>query len=168
MLGAGAGKTALLGGLSALETVGFRGFLSDDVHVLLPARMRSDVPPLHVVPHRTSGVPDCDIHHLGDPPGTTPARSLVDAAQWARSEQTARAIVAAGFQQRLIRAADIRPVLSRMRRAHRRALVADMIGYATVGAESPAEADFLRLCRREHFPEPSLQHPRHDVQGRQR
>jgi hypothetical protein len=113
-LAAGAGRVALLGGLSALETLGFRGFSEPGIHVLLPARMRIRSLPIGIQVHRTSCLPAADIHRLGNPPGTIPARSLIDAAQWAGSDDRARAIVASGFQQRLVDADHMNLVLTRI------------------------------------------------------
>ncbi|MDT5038229.1 MAG: hypothetical protein QOE03_3414 [Micromonosporaceae bacterium] len=114
-------------------------------------------------------LPDSDqARRAARPPCTTPARSLVDAAQWATSDEAASAIVAAGFQQRLVRVQDIHEVLGRLPRARRRALIAAVAGDAAGGAHSLPEAEFTRLCRRFGLPEPSRQVPRRDVRGRQR
>jgi len=162
------GRSALLGGLSALETLGLRGFTTDRIDILLPSTARADASPPGVRPHRTTLLPPVDLHRFGDPPRTSPARSLIDAAQWAPSARTARAIVAAGLQQRLLHPAALRSTLARMPRAHRRALVTECLTYSAAGAETPTEAAFLKLCRRAHFPEPSMQHPRLDATGRRR
>jgi hypothetical protein len=160
LLAAGAGRPALLGGLSALETCGLRGFPDDDIHVLVPAVRTMRTPPPGVVAHRTTLLDPSDVHRLADPPGTTAARSLIDAAQWARTDEFARAIVAAGFQQRLVRAESVTAVLSRTCRARGRAMIAEAVREATDGAHSTAEADFLRLCRRSRLPRQQLQHSR--------
>jgi very-short-patch-repair endonuclease len=161
-----AGHAALLGGLSALETLGFRGFPLGIVHVLVPARSTIRCPPPGVMIHRTSRLPADEIHRLGDPPGTKAARSLIDAAQWAATDERALAIIAAGFQQRLVTPGDIATALARMPRAHRRALIATSV--ADAGAHSAPEAAFLRLCRRAGLPTPCLQHVRHDESGGRR
>jgi very-short-patch-repair endonuclease len=105
---------------------------------------------------------------MGNPPGTMPARSLIDAAQWATRDDQARAIIAAGFQQRLICADDITPVLTHMPRAHRRALITEAVADGSAGAHSLPEAEFLRLCRRARLPTPVLQHRRDDAAGHPR
>jgi hypothetical protein len=97
-----------------------------------------------------------------------PGRSLVDAAQWACSDEEARAVIAAGFQQRLVNDADIRQVLDRMPRARRRKLIAQTAADAAGGAHSLAELDFLGLVRRAGLPEPSRQKVRYDATGRRR
>jgi len=157
VLAAGAGRIGLLGGLSALETIGFRGFRSEAVHVLVPARLRDRNPLPWMVVHRTARLAGEDIHRMGTPPGTMPARSLVDAAQWASSEDRARMIVAAGFQQRLVSADEMRTVLARMPRAKRRALIVEAVRDAAGGIHSLPEAEFCRLCRRHGLPEPARQ-----------
>jgi hypothetical protein len=96
------------------------------------------------------------------------ARSLVDAAQWAASDDEARAIVAAGCQQRLTTPDEIFAVLQRMPRARRRAIVREAIGYAASGAEWLSEMNFDKLCRAHGLPIPDRQVPRLDRTGRQR
>ena len=176
VLAAGGGRIALLGGLSALETVGFRhlGGLggvksgAGTVDILVPASLTVRRPPPGVVVHRTSRMEPDDVHRMGGPPGTMPARSLVDAAQWAPDDDRARAVIAAGFQQRLVCVTDMEPVLARMPRAYRRALIAEAVRDAGAGAHSLPEAEFLKLCRRAGLPVPDLQYRRHDATGRQR
>ena len=96
------------------------------------------------------------------------ARSLVDAAQWARSDDEARAIVAAGCQQRLVRPDDLRATVERMPRARRRSLVIETAAMASLGAASLPEIDFVRLCRRYRLPLPDHQVARRDASGRLR
>src|SRR5215216_4600879 len=53
-LAAGSGLPALLGGASALQVHGLRGYRPSAIHVLLPAGRRSDEPPAGTLVHRTS------------------------------------------------------------------------------------------------------------------
>ncbi|BCB74021.1 DUF559 domain-containing protein [Phytohabitans flavus] len=167
-LAVGDGRVALLGGPSALAVLGMRGVETHRVHVLIGASRQHRRPPPGVVVHRTQRVPIEDQHRMGRPPCTMPARSLVDAAQWARSDRDAAAIIAAGFQQRLVAAVDMAPVLERMTHVKRRRLIVEAVGDAAGGAESIAEMDFARLCRRYRLPEPSRQVARVDSAGRRR
>jgi hypothetical protein len=167
-LAAGAGRAALLGGLSALETCGLKGFPVEDIHVLVPAVRTMRAPPVGVTVHRTTLLVPEDLQRLADPPGTAAARSLIDAAQWAATDELARAIVAAGFQQRLVRAESVAAVLDRTRRARGRSLIVEAVREATAGAHSVIEAEFLRLCRRSRLPRPELQHGRRGADRRQR
>jgi hypothetical protein len=82
------------------------------------------------------------------------------------SDDRARAIIAATFRQRLVRADHATRVLARMVRARRRTLIAEAVADGVLGAHSLPEADFLRLCRRAALPVPLLQHRRRAEQGR--
>ncbi|HWS38759.1 MAG TPA: DUF559 domain-containing protein [Actinoplanes sp.] len=61
---------------------------------------------------------------------------------------------------------DMRPVLRRMSRLHRRALIHEAVIWAAGGVHSTAEADFLRICARAGLPAPTLQQIRPGVHGR--
>jgi hypothetical protein len=77
-----------------------------------------------VILHRTSALPAEDVHRMPVPPRTLPARSVVDAAQWAGSDDEACAVVAAAFQRGLVTAEEIHHVLDRLPRARRRPVIA--------------------------------------------
>jgi very-short-patch-repair endonuclease len=170
-----AGDGALLAGETAARQGGLRwrshrGLL----HLLVPEghrypdlrrRLPANMPV--VVVHRTATLPDSHIE-VGRPTRTTMPRSVVDAAQWARTDNEARTLVAAACQQRLVTPAELRAVLSVMPRAHRRRLVMETIGLATVGATSVSEIDLVKLCRRYRLPLPDMQHKRRDKNGRNR
>jgi very-short-patch-repair endonuclease len=93
---------------------------------------------------------------------------MVDAAQWAPSDDQARAIIAAVFQQRLVRLDDVERVLAYARRARRRSVITAAVDDAAAGAHSLPESEFLRLCQRNQLPGPDLQHQRRDDTGRSR
>jgi len=157
----------LLGGLSALIEAGLRGFTSHAVHVLIPAHRRRRVP-AGVLLHRTTHLPAADVHPVGMPPCTTAPRSVVDAAQWARSDREARAIIAMSCQQRLVTGADMEQVLARMPKVRRHGLIARTALDASGGSHTITELDFLDLCRRGGLPMPSRQVMRTDDAGRRR
>ncbi|MFI7577438.1 DUF559 domain-containing protein [Micromonospora sp. NPDC049497] len=163
-----AGPAAVLGGLTAAEAWGLRRYGSRLVHLLIPAAHQSRSVPSGVVVHRTTTLPEEDVLPVGQPRRTMPARSLVDAAQWAVTDEEARAVIAAGFQQRLIGGDDVDRVLERLPRARRRRLIAQTAADAAGGAHSLAELDFLGLVRRAGLPEPSRQVVRRDAAGRRR
>ncbi|WP_173079723.1 hypothetical protein [Phytohabitans rumicis] len=167
-LAVGRGRAAPLAGLSALAGGGLRGFPTRPIHVLVGAHRRDTDPPPGVLVHRTRRIPLEDRHPAGDPPCTMPARSMLDAAQWARTDEDAVAIVAACFQQRLVGLVDVEPALARMPRLHRRQVIVAAASDAAGGAESIFEVDFARLCRRAGLPEPSRQVARTDRHGRRR
>lgn len=167
-----AGPGALLAGATAARLCGLRRYEPEAIHVLLPANRRVNrktvFGELPVVPHRSTVMGPTDALQSGRPPHTTIARSLVDAAQWAPHDQAARAIVAAGFQQRLVGLDEITEVLDRMPRARRRGLVLETAIDAAGGVHSLAEIDLARLCRRHGLPPPTHQEHRKDAKGRRR
>jgi Protein of unknown function (DUF559) len=97
-----------------------------------------------------------------------PARSVIDAAVWASSDDRARAIITAAFQQRLVDHAAMLAALSRFGRLGRRELITSTIHDAAGGSESIAEHDFLILCRCGRLPEPTRQVVTTDAAGRRR
>lgn len=152
-----AGRRAYLAGITAAELCGLRWRHSGPIHVLIPARARDRDPPPGVVVHRTRRLRSTEVNELGLPPHTTAARSLVDAAQWAHSDEQARALVAAGFQQRLVAGNELDLVLGRLSRVRRRAVIVEAVADAAGGAHSLPEAEFLRLARSASLPLPTLQ-----------
>jgi Protein of unknown function (DUF559) len=97
-----------------------------------------------------------------------PARSVIDAARWAASDDHARAIITATFQQRLVDEAAMMLTLSRFERIGRRELITCTIRDAAGGSESIAEHDFLVLCRGGRLPMPTRQVVITDASGRRR
>ncbi|MGC4804786.1 DUF559 domain-containing protein [Micromonospora sp. DT233] len=163
-----AGPSAVLGGLTAAQAGGLRGFPTAPIHLLLPATCRRDPLPPGVLTHRTTRLPEEDLLAVGQPRRTMPARSIIDAAQWAQDDDAARAVIAAGFQQRLIGGDELHRVLDRLPRIRRRRLILATAADAAGGAHSLAELDFLGLVRRAGLPEPTRQKVRYDSTGRRR
>ncbi len=163
-----AGAAAVLAGPTAASAWGLRRYDSRAVHLLLPAAHQTRSLPPGVLLHRTTHLPEEDVLRVGQPCRTMPARSLVDAAQWAATDEDARAIIAAGFQQRLVAGDDLHRVLDRLPRARRRSLIRQTADDAAGGSHSLPELDFLRLTRRAGLPEPSRQAVRRDASGRRR
>ncbi|MEO3742786.1 hypothetical protein [Plantactinospora sp. B5E13] len=120
------------------------------------------------VPADSAHLSGDEVNRNGLPPYTTNARSLVDAAAWAGSDNTARAIIAAGFQQRLVGADDVHRVAQHRPTLRRRALILASADDARGGSESLAELRYFRAARRAGLPEPSRQHRRRDSSGRVR
>jgi very-short-patch-repair endonuclease len=162
------GDHAVLAGITAARAWGLRGYGGTTVHLLVPATRKPVRVPADVRVHRTTVLDERDLLAAGRPIRTRMPRSLIDAAQWAGSDTEARAIIAAGFQQRLVRGDDVIDALDRLPRARRRRLIASTAADAAGGAHSLAEIDFLELCRANHLPEPSRQVVRRDATGRRR
>lgn len=166
-LAAGNGRPAPLAGLSALLSYGFRGYPSTLVHVYVPMRMRPRNLPCYVVMHRTERLDRADLQP-GSPPRTSPSRAAIDAARWAQSDERARAIIAAAFQQRVVDGRAMMSALARLTRLRRRSLITTTIRDAGEGSESIAELDFLQLCKRGRLPLPARQSVLVDAAGRRR
>ena len=159
------GGDAVIGGLTAL---GLRGYETATVYLLTRSARRARSVPIGTVVHRTSTLDQQELLQVSSPPRTRSARSLVDAAQWARSDKEARAIIAAGFQQRLVREDDVRRTLARLTRARRSRLIRETMDDVVGGAHSLAEINFVELCRSNGLPEPTRQATRTDATGRRR
>lgn len=172
-LGAGSGRAAPLAGVTALRLHGFRstrpaGGDHGPVHVLVPHRLSDRNPPPDVIIHRTRHLPMSDVFSSTLPPSTTPARAMIDAAQWALTDTAAITVIAASFQQRIVTADQVVPLLEVPRKLVRRSVIEAAVRDANGGSESVYEVEFLRLCRRSGLPEPSRQSARTDRSGRTR
>jgi hypothetical protein len=172
-----AGPHAVFAGLTAARLDGFKGF--DDkrpihempIYLLVPPGHKRRSPPsgLNVVTHYSRALTDLDVHPTRQPRRTRIARSLIDAAVWMPTERGAMAILAAGVQQGLVRADDLRQVTDRIDMLHRRKLITETVGDIAGGAQSLSELDFTRLVVRAFgLPEPSRQVARRDARGRRR
>jgi hypothetical protein len=169
-----AGTGAVLAGTTAAAEAGVRGLRREPLHVIVPtgrhaprrrlARLPLDM--VGVVVHRV----DLPVAHcqVGRPSRTTTARALVDAAAWARGDDEARTILAAGCQQRRVTPADLREVVEALPKVRRRGLIMETVADIEGGAEALSEIDFGKLCRRFGLPPPDLQERRTDASGRAR
>jgi hypothetical protein len=162
-----AGRGAVCAGLTAAHLDGLRGYERPAIDLLIPAGRRlRPLPGVRV--HRTSVLPAEHVRWQGTPPRTVMARSIVDAAAWARTDDDARAVVAAAIQQRRALPEEVEGVLATMPRSRRRALVLETVRLAAGGAHSLSEVNLAALCRRFGLPQPDRQVPRIDASGRQR
>jgi Protein of unknown function (DUF559) len=164
-----AGTQAALAGLTAARLDGLTGFDDGRIHIVVPASrlVRAELPDVVTV-HRSRSFGPADVHPARQPPRTRTPRSILDAASWMRTENGARAVLAAGVQQRLVRAEDLTAELARRRRGPRRALIRTTMADIAGGAQALSELDFARLTRRYGLPEPSRQVLRRDPSGRAR
>ncbi|KXK59216.1 hypothetical protein AWW66_25425 [Micromonospora rosaria] len=170
-----AGPGAVLAGATAAAEAGVRGLPRETVQVLVPAHRRPGRELLRRLPletpavrvRRTTVLPETHLQ-AARPNRTTTARSLVDAAGWARDARTATALLAAGCQQRRVTPDELDAVLAELPGAPRRELIRHTLADLTGGAEALSEIDFVRLCRRYGLPPPETQHRRTDVGGRTR
>ncbi|MEG3634194.1 endonuclease domain-containing protein [Micromonospora palythoicola] len=168
-----AGEGAVLAGLASATAGGLRSaWRYQTVDVLIPhQRHRADLlrrlplglPAVRV--RRSRHLPDED-RQRGRPDRTSMARSLVDAAQWVRTDAEAQQILAAGCQQRRATPAEMTAVLARLPQARRRVLIRQTLHDIAGGAEALSEIDLVRLCRRHRLPAPTGQQRRRDADGR--
>jgi very-short-patch-repair endonuclease len=170
-----AGEGAVLAGLTAAGLDGLEGFpdranAAQPIHLLVPAcrSVRRKPPGLPVAVHYSIMLTPDDVHPLREPRRTRLARSLVDAAAWMGSDRGAQAVLAAGVQQRLVRAGDLLAVVAGNQRRPRRAMMMATLDDIAGGAQALSELDFTRLVRRHRLPEPDRQAPRRDAAGRRR
>lgn len=166
-----AGPGSVLGGLAAAQAAGLRGtWRRQIIDVVRSANLRArnlfrtspEVPAIKV--HRTTMLADEDFQR-GRPDRTSTARSLVDAAGWATTDTEAASIISAGCQQRLVVPQEIVDVASRLVRVRRRGLILETAAFVADGATTPAEIDFVRLCRQNRLPTPKMQVQRVDRSG---
>lgn len=145
-----------LGGLTALEVDGLEGFRRPQIHLVLPEGARRPTI-LGITTHWSTLVEDVDVHPTRTPRRTRPARSIFDAATWARSDREARAIVLASFQQGLVDAADMRTTGERRGTVGRSGIVRESVLDALGGLQSLPERDFDALLVLAGLPTPTRQ-----------
>jgi len=171
------GPKAALGGLTAARLDKLTGF--DDrvpfrtgpVYLVAPPGSKPRPAPLglQVIVHRSRRLSENDVHPLRQPRRTRIARSLVDAAEWRKTDRGAMAILAAGVQQGLTRVDDLRTVLRRPGPMRRRGLLLTSLGDIEGGAQALSELDFTeKVIRQFSLPDPSRQVGRRDSRNRQR
>jgi len=159
-----AGPGSAVGGLSAAKIQGLRNWERPEVSVLVPAD--SDVPAsdgLDFVRTRR------DIGAMRLPGTTAPVCRLEPSvllfAAYTGSSRTACGVLAAVVQQRLTTPDALWEWVERMRPLRRARLFRSTLGDIAGGAQSLAEIDVGRLCRRFGLPAPDRQVRRRDASG---
>jgi very-short-patch-repair endonuclease len=161
------GQGAVLAGLTAATADGLTGIEAERPQILVPHRRQvTDRCDLDV--HSSTRLGSADVHPLKRPKRTKTPRSFVDAASWASHDAEARAILAAGVQQRLVRAADMLRIADAVPNLRRRKVIRLTLRDIGGGAHSLPELDFTQLCRDFDLPLPSRQVTRQDSNGRRR
>ena len=139
-----------IGGRSALETFGLRGYPPALVHVLCD-RLNRPIPLEGVALHVTGRWPDDEPCPAPGLPRTPAARAVVDAAAWERWPRAAAGLTLAAVQQRIVTVTEIGAELALAGRVRHRAVVRGALLDATRGADSVAEVDIEPLLRRAGF-----------------
>ena len=164
------GNGALVGGLSAAKVHGLRSWERPDVTILVPDEWSFEpVPGLHFFRTRR---PLADLRGRGRHTGALPVALLEPAlllfAGYDRSSRTAQGVLAAAVQQQLTDPDSLRAWLDRLRPLRRARLFRRILLDIEGGAQSLAEIDVRRMCRRAGLPLPIRQRARRDRAGRQR
>lgn len=166
-----AGNGALVGSLSAAKLYGLRNWEREDVTILVADEWSFETVP-GISFFRTRR-PLCDLRaSTVRGAGRLPVCQLEPAvllfAGYERSTRTAQAAVAAVVQQQLSTPDDLRRWLVRLRPLRRSRLFQRILVDIEGGAQSLAEIDVRRMCRRAGLPLPRRQRPRRDRDGRSR
>jgi hypothetical protein len=162
-----AGRSALVGGLSALEVHGLRNWHRDVITVLVDDQeVIDDLDGIRFVRTRRSLSAFRDIRSELPLARVEPAALLF--AGYDRSARTAQGLLAATVQQKLTTPTLLLSELSLMRPLRRAALFRAVLRELDDGAQSLAELDLGRLCRRFRLPPPRRQRRRRDSSGRWR
>jgi very-short-patch-repair endonuclease len=164
-----AGPGALVSHLTAAKAAGLRNWDRDEITVLVP--YASDT-----VTARVDGVrlvrSRRDLTELRDPEVVPPACRIEPAvllfAADVRSHRTAQAVVAAAVQQRLTTPDRLLAWIDRLRPLPKAPLLRNALHDIAGGAQSLAEIDVGRLCRRRRLAPPTRQVKRRDAAGRLR
>jgi hypothetical protein len=162
------GPGAMLGGLTAAEAAGLRGWSRDDVSLVVPYDAAVPEPLAGVVVARTRRPLTTMRAGSIEPPRLRlePAVLLFAAAD--RSERTAQGVLAAVVQQQLTTPDDLLAWLDRLRPLRRSPLLRRALAEMAGGAQSLAEMDVRRMCRRHGIALPARQVRRRDADGRLR
>jgi very-short-patch-repair endonuclease len=163
-----AGAGAMAGHLTAAEVSGLRNWQREEVTVLVPYAndVRTAVEGVRFVRTRR------DLDELRDPGRALPTCRLEPAvllfAAEERSRRTAQGVLAAAVQQGLTAPTALRAWIDRMRPLPKAPLLRRALDDISGGAQSLAEIDVARLCRRRRLARPLRQVRRRDATGRLR
>lgn len=118
------GPRSALAGLTAAEADGLHGFATSALHTVVPhgsdaADLVDPTVGVTVRVHQSRRLADRLVHPVRVPRRLLLPEALVDSASGALSDDRARLLLIAAVQQRLLRAADLRDVVSRRPRLPR-------------------------------------------------
>jgi hypothetical protein len=149
-------------GFTACELAGLTGWRRETVQLLVPdgVRVRS-LPWVTVRVHR--GTVEASYRNR-----EPLAPALLRAAGSLSAPRPACGLLAAGVQQRLVRATDLSRAIEGLPRIRHGRVLRLAIADIGQGAQALSEIDFVRLCRRHRMPLPRLQAIRPDRFGRRR
>jgi very-short-patch-repair endonuclease len=158
------GPQARLGGVTALEVDGLRGFAEPWIHIWVPKGLEKQrVPGVRL--HETRRWTAADAAGSGVPRSNR-AVSTVQAALWSVTLRQAMLCLVMPIQQRIVPAEQVAVELDRIARHRFRAPLQEVLRDIRLGVESLNELDFAVECRRRGLPEPHRQVVRRLSHGR--
>jgi hypothetical protein len=163
-----AGRHALVGGLTALQSHGLRNWDRDHVTVTVPDHVHLErIPPQVRVVRTRRSMASWRVTRGNLPVMRIEPAALLFAAS-ERSQRTALGLLAAVVQQRLTTAENLLDQMADMRPLRRAKTFRTALRDISGGAQSLAELDVGRICRQFGLPKPRRQGSRRDSRGRQR
>ncbi|MFC7486574.1 hypothetical protein ACOCJ7_10080 [Knoellia sp. CPCC 206453] len=158
------GPGARLGGMTALESDGLKGYVEPGIHIWVPKGCeKQSLPGVRL--HETRRWTAKDATSLGLP-RSYPAVATVQGALWAVSLRQAMLCMVMPIQQKLVRADEVAVAFDPIKRHRFRKPLLAGLRDISLGAESLNELDFAVECRRRSLPEPDRQVVRRLSQGR--
>lgn len=163
------GSDALLGGIAAAEMAGLRNWQRDELDVVIPVQCNPGAPrPIGVHYIRSRHVLDgLRSQGVGVPRLRLEPAVLIWASRQ-RSTGTVEGILAACVQQRLTDPHQLTEWLDRLSPLRKAPLMRETLIRINGGAQSKAEIDLGRLCKRFAIQPPLRQVRRRDARGRNR
>lgn len=161
-----AGGGSLIGGLTALEWHGLRNWHRDEVTVLVDDELSFDE--VAGVTFFRTRRPLAHMRAQTPMPLARVEPAALLFAAYDRSVRTAQGLLTAVVQQRLTNADLLATELAGMKPLRRAPVFRTVLRDIGGGAQSLAELDVGRLCRRAGLPEPRRQTRRNDSAGRTR
>jgi hypothetical protein len=159
------GPRAALTAFTLAAERGLSGWKGEAIDVLVPGGARVCRPPglrlrIHWVGDWSKQEVRAGRHAL--------APALIVAAATFTKPRPACGLLAAGVQQRLVAADQLRQAVDANPRTHHRTPMLLALSDIAQGSEALSEIDFVRLCRRHGLPEPVRQAVRSEPSGRRR
>jgi hypothetical protein len=151
------GSDAVLGGASAAELDGLRGYEQEQITVLIASDRRLTPRP-GVTIRRTARLDPADVRAGERPRRTCPARSVIDMAEWAPENRGAQAVLVAAVQQRIVTVDELRATLRGRGPIIRRTLVGETLDEMDAARGAVAELMYRRVERAFGLPEGRRQH----------
>jgi hypothetical protein len=159
---------AAVGGRTAAERYGLRGFASERIDIVVA---RGDGPPPRIDGvhwHESRRFTNADIAIGFGIPTVSRGRAIVDAAVWTPSARVACALLVASVQQRVVPTYALRTELATAGAVRHRRILWSIVADIEGGADSLSEIDFVKLARKAGLRPPIRQSIRLDANGRRR